>query len=73
MFLAYGGDSVRFKYRPFTGSNIDCAPDILVLDGQQRMTSVFTSLLCKKPVPTRDDKGKNIKRFYYLDILTSAV
>lgn len=68
MFLEYGGDSVRFKYRPFTGSSKDCKPEILVLDGQQRLTSVFTSLFCKEAVPTRDDKGKDIKRFYYLDI-----
>lgn len=69
MFLEYGGDSVRFKYRPFTGSDKDCKPEILVLDGQQRMTSVFTSLYCKSPVPTCDDKGKDIMRFYYLDIV----
>lgn len=68
MFLEYGGDSVRFKYRPFTGSNKDCKPEILVLDGQQRLTSVFTSLFCKSAVPTRDSKGKDIARFYYLDI-----
>lgn len=68
MFLEYGGDSVRFKYRPFTGSDKDCKPEILVLDGQQRLTSVFTSLFCKSAVPTRDSKGKDIARFYYLDV-----
>lgn len=68
MFLEYGGDSARFKYRPLTGSSADCEPEILVLDGQQRTTSVFTSLFCKDPVPTHDEKGKEVKRFYYLDI-----
>ena len=68
MFLEYGGDSVRFKYRTFTGCDKDCRPDTLVLDGQQRLTSIFTALYCKNPVHTRDEKGKELKRFYYLKI-----
>lgn len=69
MFLEYGGDTVRFKYRPFTGVRIDDKkPDKLVLDGQQRLTSIFCSMFCRDAVPTQTDKNKAIKRFYYLDM-----
>lgn len=68
MFLGYGGDTIRFKYRPFTGAHVDCEPEQLVLDGQQRLTSIYNALYCKTPVDTRNEKGADIKRFYYLDI-----
>jgi len=68
MFLEFGGDTVRFRYRPFTGSTADCKPEILVLDGQQRLTSIYCSMSCKNAVPTKTDKNKEINRFYYLDI-----
>ena len=68
MFLEYGSDNVRFKFRPFTGSTPECKPDILVLDGQQRLTSIYCAMFCKQAVPTKSDKNKEIKRYYYLDI-----
>ena len=69
MFLEYGGDTVRFKCRPFTGTNVNVKPDMLVLDGQQRLTSIFTSMFCRDAVPTRTDKNQPINRYYYLDII----
>ena len=69
MFLEYGGDNVRFKYRPFTGVEIDSRPDKLVLDGQQRLTSVFCAMFSKNVVETITEKKAEIKRFYYLDII----
>lgn len=68
MFLEYGGDTIRFKFRPFTGAIADCKPEILVLDGQQRLTSIYAAMFCKGAVPTKTDKNKEINRFYYLDI-----
>jgi len=68
MFLEYGGDSVRFKYRTFTGSAARAVPEILVLDGQQRLTSIYTAMFCKAPVPTQTSKKEKNMRFYYLDI-----
>lgn len=68
MFLEYGGDTVRFKYRPFTSVTANRKPDILVLDGQQRLTSIFCSMYSKEAVPTRTIKNESIKRYYYLDI-----
>jgi len=69
MFLEYSeGGNVRFKYRPFTGATAIHNPEVLVLDGQQRMTSIFNALFSRQAVLTRTDKNKEIKRFYYLDI-----
>lgn len=72
MFLANGGDSIRFKYRKFTGvdTSVSAIPDWLVLDGQQRLTTLFQVFKCKGPVVTRLDtnKDKTVLRYYYLDI-----
>ncbi|MDI6691965.1 MAG: DUF262 domain-containing protein [Anaerosomatales bacterium] len=43
-------------------------PEQLVLDGQQRLTSLFLSIKSGRPVPTKDAKKKPIRRYYYLDI-----
>lgn len=69
MFLQYGGDTVRFKCRPFTDVDVvEQTPENLVLDGQQRLTSIFCSMYSRKPVPIQTDKSVKIKRFYYLDM-----
>ena len=44
MFPLYTVASVRFKHKPIEGSpdqNKDVAPDELILDGQQRLTSLY--------------------------------
>ena len=69
MRLAYGNEEVKFKYRPIEGvKNAMVEPDYLVLDGQQRLTSMYRATCSKDPVETRTDKKVAIKRFYYLDI-----
>ncbi|WP_121661853.1 GmrSD restriction endonuclease domain-containing protein [Metabacillus litoralis] len=69
MFLEYSENgNVRFKYRSFTGATAVNNPEVLVLDGQQRMTSIFNALFSRQAVLTRTDKNKEISRFYYLDI-----
>lgn len=68
MFLEYGGDTVRFKYRSFTGAIANGKPNILVLYGQQRLTSIYSAMFCQKPVPTQTIKKEPIERYYYLDI-----
>lgn len=68
MQLECGGD-FKLKYRAFEGtSGIDGDPDNLVLDGQQRLTSLYCSLYAKEPVKTKNIRGQAIKRFYYLDM-----
>lgn len=69
MFLEYGNADIRFKYRVIEGSSADrVVPAELILDGQQRITSMYSSLYSPKPVHTKTDKGKEIQRFYYIDI-----
>ena len=69
MFLEYGNADIRFKYRVIEGSLADrVVPAELILDGQQRITSMYSSLYSPKPVHTKTDKGKEIQRFYYIDI-----
>lgn len=71
MFLENGNDNVQFKYRTIEGCPDNASqniPDWLILDGQQRLTSIYSSLFSENPVNTRTDKGAEIKRFYYFDI-----
>ena len=69
MRLTYGNENVRFKYRTIEGVTASgIVPEYLVLDGQQRLTSIYRATCCKEPVNTTTEKGKDIKRFYYLDI-----
>ena len=73
MFLEYGGDSVKFKYRLFTGvdkTKETVTPSDLVLDGQQRLTTLYQVLKSKQATTTRIDtnRDKTIYRYYYLDI-----
>lgn len=70
MLLETGGD-IRFQVRPienlkFVG--VTPEPDKLILDGQQRLTSLTQVLALNTPVKTFNDKGKPISRYYYLDI-----
>lgn len=68
MFLEAGG--VPFKPRLFEGMSIHPAPlpKTLVLDGQQRLTSMYLALRSGKPVKTRTEKGVDILRVYFLDM-----
>ena len=70
MFLEYGNESIHFKHKPIEGSpaSPETQPDELILDGQQRLTSLYNALFSKKPVHTKTEKGKPIDRYYYLDI-----
>lgn len=43
-------------------------PNRLLLDGQQRLTSLYQSLYSDQPVDTTDARGKRLRRWYYLDM-----
>lgn len=71
MTLDTGGEGIRFKPRPVEGTAPTAAtdaPETLILDGQQRLTSLFQALVSGRPVQTRDAKGKQIARWYYIDM-----
>src|SRR5262245_42039855 len=70
--LETGGEA-RFQVRPVEGVTVARPrdPERLILDGQQRLTSLTQVLKLAEPVTTRDDKKKEIKRHYYFDIETA--
>ncbi len=71
MLLQTGGEHVRFKPRPLSGTHErlrQVAPETLILDGQQRLTSLYQALMGAAAVETKDAKGKPIRRWYYLDM-----
>ena len=71
MLLETGGE-VNFKYRPVEGIEkvigSDAEPEYLILDGQQRLTTLTQAIALETPVRTRTNKGKPILRHYYFDI-----
>jgi hypothetical protein len=69
MTLEVGGDGVRFAPKPLAGVvAMPVSPDELLLDGQQRLTSLFQALYSGLPVDTTDARGKRLTRRYYVDI-----
>ena len=69
MCLEYGNENIRFKYRPIEGVKIaGIVPETLILDGQQRLTSMYCAACSKYPVKTKNEKGRSLERFYYFDI-----
>jgi hypothetical protein len=76
MTLRTGG-AVRFRPRPVEGTSVDKpSPDALLLDGQQRMTSLYQVLLRGKPIRTVTPRQQRVVRWFYVDMrkaLDSAV
>ena len=70
MRLQYGNPDIRFKYRTLEGvGKTDAIPEYLILDGQQRLTSMYQAAYDNKPVKTVTEKKVSIERFYYLDMV----
>lgn len=70
MALDTGGE-VNFKPRPVEGAPAeakDVKPQSLLLDGQQRITSLYQVTLRNKVVETITPKNKKVKRWFYIDI-----
>lgn len=69
MALQTGGPGTRFKPRPLSGAPAGRSePDLLLMDGQQRLTSLYQALHSDAPVQTMDARKKKLKRWYYIDI-----
>ncbi len=69
MLLDAGNEDVRFASRPVQGTmNANGTPDQLILDGQQRLTTLYQVLQSSRPVHTRDSRKKPIERWYYFHI-----
>lgn len=56
MLLQTGGTEVRFKPRAVEGVSLlnGVKPERLILDGQQRLTSLYGALMSDAPVETKD-------------------
>ncbi len=69
MTLKTGGD-VNFHPRPVQGveESTQYPPDELLLDGQQRITSLYQVAMRGGVVETTTVKHKKIKRWFYVDI-----
>lgn len=69
MTLETGGD-VRFQVRPIENVIVpdDAKVEKLILDGQQRLTSLTQVLGLSEAVKTVDQKKHATERFYYIDI-----
>lgn len=72
IMLLKAGGNVNFQSRPidnvtFSDDN-EPTPEMLILDGQQRLTSLTQALVLDKPVKTRNAQGNDISRHYYIDI-----
>lgn len=70
MLLHTGNDQVRFKPKPIEGTEVPpgTEPKMLLLDGQQRLTSLTQALTGDGVVSTMDGRGKKMSRKYYVDI-----
>lgn len=55
-------EGVSSKYSKVT-------PSTYILDGQQRLTSLYQALIHPEAVETWDSKKKRVKRWYYIDML----
>jgi hypothetical protein len=70
MMLETGGSDVNFAPKPLADVNGIAVhpPEQLLLDGQQRLTSLYQSLKSQRPVETLDPQGKKLRRWYLIDI-----
>lgn len=68
MLLENGNPDVRFKARPIHSVSTSTTPDDFILDGQQRLTTLYQTLASENVVDTKDIKQHDIKRWYYFDI-----
>jgi hypothetical protein len=77
IMLLEAGSEAKFKVRPIEGIDLTKATSTklekLILDGQQRLTSLTQVLMLKEPVKTRDQKKKLLQRYYYINIETALL
>lgn len=71
MTLRTGGE-VRFQPRAIEGltfANPEPQPERLLLDGQQRLTSLFQATRLNRAIDTLNTQRRAIKRWYYIDMV----
>lgn len=64
------GGEINFKPRVLEGVKGSVYDPVeLLLDGQQRITSLYQALWAKEPVKTKTTRGTMVERYYYLDMV----
>ena len=72
MFLGAGGGT-GFRERTIEGvGEVGKAAEALILDGQQRMTSLYQAICLKEPVRTTDERKRKVSGWFYLDIAAAV-
>lgn len=72
VMLLQAGGAVRFRPRPLEGvdpAGLKHEPERLILDGQQRLTSLFQACVLDRPVETLNEQRRKIRRWYYIDMV----
>lgn len=71
MLLETGNETIRFKTKPIEGAPDANGkiPEMLILDGQQRLTALYQAIITNKVVTTQNAKKYQIKRWYYIDMV----
>ncbi|WP_047259440.1 DUF262 domain-containing protein [Corynebacterium uterequi] len=73
MALDTRDEPVRFRSRPLTGAPAtDSAPGIMLLDGQQRLTSLYLCFQGSGLVDTVDFRAKRIRRRFFVNVTTAV-
>lgn len=64
-----------FAYRPIEGAPVasQAKPEQLLLDGQQRMTSLYQSCMRRQVVTTITAKKRLVKRWFYIDMMKALI
>lgn len=76
MLLKTGNAQIRFKPRPIEQDPQLVSPpepDLLLLDGQRRLTSLTQALTGRGIVHTKDSRGKLMDRRYYIHMETALL
>jgi len=63
------GSEVRFKQRPIEGVTAAGSAERLILDGQQRLTSLFQALKLSREIETQDARKRRVSGWFYIDIV----
>ncbi len=59
MLLETGNENIRLKTKPIEGVKLknEVKPEMLILDGQQRLTSLYQTIITNEIVTTRNEKN----------------
>ena len=71
MFWSCGNDP-PFAHRPIEFAPTNNSPENLILDGQQRLTSIYSAMYSEAPVTINKKNDKKAKCYYYIDIMKAA-